>query len=113
MTDISASLITDLPDCEVDIESMYFLVSSAGEGNTPRLEFFKDVIFPQWYEKHFSMHQLSEYVSQFGIEIWSAPDVQLTEQEDKEPYAFYFKYTKENPGDVLVQCELLRRHSVN
>lgn len=113
MTDMTPSLITDLPDCQVDIESMYFFVSSAGTGDTQRLEFFKDVIFPQWYEARFTMHQLSEYVAQFGIEIWSAPDVKLSALGSGEPYAFFFKFTKENPGEILIQCELLRRHNLN
>lgn len=61
--------VLDRPDCYIDLNNSYFLVSSAGEGDEERLQFFVDKIFPYWSESQCSLHQLANYLKQFNIEL--------------------------------------------
>lgn len=105
-----ALLISHTPDAIVDLDSDYFFCSSSGVFDQERLEFVTYTLFHEWFEKRYSLHQLSEYVAQFGIEIWTAPDVKLHADVETglEPFAFILRFTKELAGEVLIQCELYR-----
>ncbi|MDP8189076.1 hypothetical protein QJU87_04250 [Pasteurella skyensis] len=100
-------LILNSPDCMVDLESSNFFLSSSGKYDQERLEFLAENVLPAWGTHVFSLHQFAEYASQFGLELWSAPDVGLTALSDKKPFAFWIHFTQKLQGDVLVQCELI------
>ncbi|MDU8924309.1 hypothetical protein RYD26_05200 [Pasteurellaceae bacterium LIM206] len=105
--------ILDLPDCMVDLESINFFFSSAGEHEQERLEYLAKKVLPAWGTKVFSLHQFAEYVRQFDLELLSAPEVALAVSTEKEPFAFWIRFLKHLKGDVLVQCELLSRERMH
>ncbi|WP_440210004.1 hypothetical protein [Actinobacillus pleuropneumoniae] len=107
------TLILNLPDCMVDLESTNFFFSSKGTHDQERLEYLAEKVLPAWGTKVFSLHQFAEYAKQFDLELFSAPDVELTAYSNKEPFAFWIRFLKQFPGDVLVQCELISREQVH
>lgn len=106
------TLLTHIPDMYVLLDSEHFLCSSSGDYAQERLEFFANTVYPYWEESRCSLHNLAEYLSQFGIELWTANDV---EKFHYKPMAFDFDlvFTREFPGKLLVQCELFRKERVH
>lgn len=110
--------LIDRPDCQIDFNIDHpgkFGASSAGKYDEERLHFFTDVIFPEWQKHEWSLHELDHYLlEKYGIELWSydkkpGPDSSLPDNY----FSFWMRFTKEYPGDILVQCFTLSQQQVN
>lgn len=103
--------LTDLPNAYVDMESEYFFVSSSGNDDNARLELLAIQIFSQWEDG--DLHYLDKLCSKYGIELWSAPEVELTKTSEKQPFACWLRFTQQLKGNALLQCELISQERVH
>ena len=110
--------LIDKPDCQIDFNldrPGKIGVSSSGKFDEERLHFFADVIFPEWQKHEWSLHELDRYlIEKYDIELWShekelSPDSTLPDNY----LSFWMRFTKQYPGDLLVQCFTLSQQQVN
>ncbi|QPB42856.1 hypothetical protein [Rodentibacter haemolyticus] len=109
--------ITEIPDCYVNLDidmGAPLGASSVGIFDNERLVFFAETIFPAWKKHQWSLHQLDHYLEQYGIEIWSH-DEKIPEDTalPEEYFSFWLRFTRQYPGDILVQCQRLSQQKVN
>ncbi|OOF79665.1 hypothetical protein BKG93_06020 [Rodentibacter ratti] len=109
--------ITDTPDCRVNLDinmGAPFGLSSVGQFDNERLVFFVETIFPEWEKHQWSLHQLDNYLAQYGIEVWSHDEeIKFGTVLPEGYFSFWLRFTQQYPGDVLVQCQRLSQQKVN